>query len=431
MEIANCKVEDSGNYRCVATNAMGQDETSCVVIVEDRRYVENKSVTRSQESYSSTSIINHTSSSQYQASSTHNQLSSSTHISSRETYSSQSNSMETTNLKRQQKVYGGSATSRSRTATKDLELPPSDSLMCQPQFVKPLSEMTIKDGEALKLTCIVQGDPDPNVTWLKNGELLSSSDILDLKYRNGTATLSINEVYPEDEGLYTCKAKNSLGETETTCRLTVQTSEKACHRTTGKERAPRIIEHVSSKTVNDGESVTLQCRITAATKFDVIWLHNEKEIKPSKDFEYDRLGDVCKLKIAEIFPEDAGTYTCEVFNDVGEAFSSCTLLVVVPNEETKSPTFKVFPQSITVAQGQTAIFKCETDKAPAKVTWMKDGQPLESSTKNAQSVEGKKCFKLEVLNVTTADVGQYGVTVVGKKCETSASFSLNVTATEL
>lgn len=36
MEITNCKVEDSGNYRCVATNAIGQDETSCVVIVEGR-----------------------------------------------------------------------------------------------------------------------------------------------------------------------------------------------------------------------------------------------------------------------------------------------------------------------------------------------------------------------------------------------------------
>ena len=53
-------------------------------------------------------------------------------------------------------------------------------------------------------------------------QLLSSSDILDLKYRNGTATLSINEVYPEDEGLYKCKATNSLGTAETTCRLTVQ-----------------------------------------------------------------------------------------------------------------------------------------------------------------------------------------------------------------
>jgi hypothetical protein len=62
-------------------------------------------------------------------------------------------------------------------------------------------------------------------------QLLSSSDILDLKYRNGTATLSINEVYPEDEGLYTCKAKNTLGETETTCRLTVQSkSYHTCHK---------------------------------------------------------------------------------------------------------------------------------------------------------------------------------------------------------
>ncbi len=33
----------------------------------------------------------------------------------------QSTSVDTTSSKRQQKVYGGSATSRSRTATKDLE----------------------------------------------------------------------------------------------------------------------------------------------------------------------------------------------------------------------------------------------------------------------------------------------------------------------
>ena len=122
-------------------------------------------------------------------------------------------------------------------------VPASDSLMCPPKFLQSLSDLTIKDGEALKLTCTVKGDPDPNITWSKNGEviliyfikcfiiddlttfnlqLLSSSDILDLKYRNGTATLSINEVYPEDEGVYTCKAKNTLGSIETTCRLTVQ-----------------------------------------------------------------------------------------------------------------------------------------------------------------------------------------------------------------
>lgn len=34
MEIVDCKPEDSGRYRCVATNEYGKDETECVVIVE-------------------------------------------------------------------------------------------------------------------------------------------------------------------------------------------------------------------------------------------------------------------------------------------------------------------------------------------------------------------------------------------------------------
>lgn len=34
MEIVDCKPEDSGKYRCIATNCHGTDETSCVVIVE-------------------------------------------------------------------------------------------------------------------------------------------------------------------------------------------------------------------------------------------------------------------------------------------------------------------------------------------------------------------------------------------------------------
>ena len=61
----------------------------------------------------------------------------------------------------------------------------------------------------------------------------------------------------------------------------------------------------------------------------MVWLHNEKEIKPSKDFVYSRSGDRHFLQIPEIFPEDAGTYTCEAFNDVGECFSACTLVVEV------------------------------------------------------------------------------------------------------
>ena len=34
MEIGSCQPEDSGKYRCVATNALGEAETNCVIIVE-------------------------------------------------------------------------------------------------------------------------------------------------------------------------------------------------------------------------------------------------------------------------------------------------------------------------------------------------------------------------------------------------------------
>ena len=78
----------------------------------------------------------------------------------------------------------------------------------------------------------------------------------------------------------------------------------------------------------------------------MLWLHNEKEIKPSKDFEYKSSGQTHSLVIHEIFPEDAGSYTCEAFNDVGECFSTCSLVVEVPGEEVsfiKSVSFAYFP----------------------------------------------------------------------------------------
>lgn len=57
---------------------------------------------------------------------------------------------------------------------------------------------------------------------------------------------------------------------------------------------------------------------------------------------------------------------------------------------------------------------------------MKDGAPLEESAKFVHSSDGKKNFKLEITNVTVADVGQYSLKIAGKKSESAASFSLNV-----
>lgn len=101
-------------------------------------------------------------------------------------------------------------------------VPPDDSNMCTPTFSKELKDLKITDGDTLTLSCIVIGDPEPQVTWSKNGKPLSSSEVVDLKYKNGIATLRINEVYPEDEGEYVCKAINSVGTAETKSKITIK-----------------------------------------------------------------------------------------------------------------------------------------------------------------------------------------------------------------
>lgn len=45
---------------------------------------------------------------------------------------------------------------------------------------------------------------------------------MNLKYKNGVASLAINEVFPEDEGVYSLKAINSQGEVETKCNVSVR-----------------------------------------------------------------------------------------------------------------------------------------------------------------------------------------------------------------
>jgi len=346
---------------------------------------------------------------------------------------------------KKQKAYRRSDSSasmgggRSRGHTKELALPADDSLMCPPSFLTGLKpDLPIKDGSRLELKVAVKGDPDPQVTWTKDGAPISSSEIMEVKYKNGTASVLINEVFPEDAGKYTCRATNSKGSVETSSKVTILPMDKKPttngasngHATTSGgsgAKSPRVLDHVKSKVVNDGDTVTLTANIGGADKFDVVWLHNEKEIKPSKDFEYKVSGNTYSLVITEVFPEDAGTYTCEAFNDIGECFSSGSLAVDIPGEEVTSPRFTRFPVSLTVDRAASASFEAVLEAAPASVAWMKDGRELkEQAMKYRMTAKGTK-LSLDILECTTSDAGQYALIVANKKgADSKAAFSLNV-----
>uniref|UniRef100_A0A8D8U540 Twitchin n=2 Tax=Cacopsylla melanoneura TaxID=428564 RepID=A0A8D8U540_9HEMI len=440
MEIIDCKPEDSGEYKCVAINKHGTDETNCVVIVEseeeskeqaelahnflysgDRKYIEKHIrpapaiITTRQEIKSNYS--SHTD----DDGRTTTQMSTLSSNYSSSTTNGTSPSKKIT--RRMNSILDTDSPSRSRSTTKELILPP-DTAMTPPQFANKLTDKNIDDGECLDLSVVVKGDPEPRVAWTKNGQVLNSSNILDLKYKNGVASLQIQEVFPEDEGVYVCTATNSLGSVETKCKLTVKATALPPGKSPSKDKEdkpPKIVSHLNSAFVNDGDPVTLNCRVAGSNKYDVIWLHNNKEIKPSKDFEYSSVANVHTLKIAEIFPEDSGVYTCEAFNDAGESFSSCSLLVLVPNEPPKEPVFKTFPKSATVTVGEGIEFECAFEGKPEKVSWYKDGNPVNDDPATYQFTQIGQTYKMKILSATLEDMGQYSAQAGG----IVAAFSLN------
>ncbi len=66
-------------------------------------------------------------------------------------------------------------------------------------------------GELAILTCEVSGDPEPTVTWTKNG----STSIPRAQFKNDSRILLIQNVLPQDTGVYECKASNKFGESRT------------------------------------------------------------------------------------------------------------------------------------------------------------------------------------------------------------------------
>jgi len=340
--------------------------------------------------------------------------------------------------KKKQKAYrrsdsAASGGSRSRSTTKELALPPDDSLMCPPSFIAGLKpELDVRDGSFLELRVQVKGDPDPQITWTKDGKALSSSEILEVKYKNGVGTVTIKETFPEDGGKYSCKATNTKGSVETSCKVKITPMAKSANgkQTNGGAAAtvgPRIYQHVISLFVKDGEPVKLECVVAGDARYDVVWLHNEKEIKPTKDFVYTNSGNKHFLEIPEIFPEDAGTYTCEAFNDVGECFSACTLVVEVPGEDPQGPRFTTFPRSATVDKHGSASFACEMERPPKSATWMKDGKELKEIPMKTRLTTKAGQIGLDVMECGVSDAGVYAVIATDDKgCESKASFSLNV-----
>uniref|UniRef100_A0A8B9FMM6 Ig-like domain-containing protein n=1 Tax=Amazona collaria TaxID=241587 RepID=A0A8B9FMM6_9PSIT len=162
-----------------------------------------------------------------------------------------------------------------------------------------------------------------------------------------TYQLEIAEAYPEDEGVYTFVASNSVGQVTSTATLKLEESHWHVSSSVSlKEESigqkPTFIQPISSCRVRSGESVRFQARVFGMPKPKIQWFHNQQLMLPTKDlvFHFDESTGTAILIIVDAFLEHAGQYSCKARNSAGETTCTATLTVTaegkgLPGKEEK------------------------------------------------------------------------------------------------
>ena len=91
-----------------------------------------------------------------------------------------------------------------------------------PSFTERLYNISIKEGEPVKLTVRVAGHPAPVVTWFREGSQIVSSPDFEIIQEGDIHSLYIPEVFYEDAGKFTVQAENAGGQAHTSANLDVE-----------------------------------------------------------------------------------------------------------------------------------------------------------------------------------------------------------------
>lgn len=226
----------------------------------------------------------------------------------------------------------------------------------KPKFGIPLRDIVLNEGDPLHLESSLtpSNDPSMRVEWYFNETLLKVGHRFKLLNDFGYVALDILYAYPEDSGLYECRATNDLGEAIIACnirvleRQTIDTStmhdqsllrirqieqtryvkhESTVFQTSKPKLVKLLPDHLELK---EGQSVMLECILETANEepMQVQWYHNGEPIKTGHRFVTINEFGYVALKILYVYQEDSGTYMVRVGNSAGEVISSTNIGVL-------------------------------------------------------------------------------------------------------
>ncbi|XP_070471501.1 neuronal cell adhesion molecule isoform X16 [Equus przewalskii] len=165
------------------------------------------------------------------------------------------------------------------------------------------------------LDCAFFGSPLPTIEWFKGAKGSALREDIYVLHENGT--LEIPVAQKDSTGTYTCVARNKLGMAKNEVHLEIKDP-------------TRIIKQPEYAVVQRGSTVSFECKVKHDHTLTptVTWLKDNGELPNDGRFTVDK----DHLVVTDVSDDDGGTYTCVANTTLDTVSASAVLRVVdVPN----------------------------------------------------------------------------------------------------
>ena len=297
----------------------------------------------------------------------------------------------------------------------------------KPAFYVPLSNVEAFVGDDIILECSVAGKPTPQVEWFKDGHLLTESDKVLFEQHEDLFRVKLKKTDQILSGKYQVIARNDLGECKSSCTLKVvprkilsssetqtHTEEKVHFRkvnsythsmVTDEKVEPKFINPIQGKILEVGSSLVLEGTFTGKPAPKITWLRNNQTV-PSTQVK--TLRNKTVLKIESVTESQMGKYNCRAENEAGIAESICDVVV---KKKTLSPVFLKRIQSKYLDIGQRLLLEVEIGGMPSpSIMWFfNDIEIVANETIQLRRMESHA--SLIINSVGLEQNGQYAVKI--------------------
>ncbi|XP_032103150.1 receptor-type tyrosine-protein phosphatase F isoform X18 [Sapajus apella] len=260
----------------------------------------------------------------------------------------------------------------------------------KPVFIRVPEDQTGLSGGVASFVCQATGEPKPRITWMKKGKKVSSQRFEVIEFDDGAG--SVLRIQPlrvqRDEAIYECTATNSLGEINTSAKLSVLEEEQLPPGFPSIDMGPQL------KVVEKARTATMLCAAGGNPDPEITWFKDFLPVDPATSNGRIKQLRSGALQIESSEESDQGKYECVATNSAGTRYSAPANLYVRDQREVRrvAPRFSIPPSSQEVMPGGSVNLTCVAVGAPMPyVKWMMGAEEL---TKEDEMPVGRNVLEL-------------------------------------